>query len=166
MLAKFKRRRHTLSTAITFPMRSVAFSAVMAASASAAVSIVTNPNPRDSRVCGSYMTEAFLTYFQQFSTSTPQNTLQHHVHGQHGRTLPQGDEYQPGGSSLKHEDCFQGCDRHQRHRDPRDYEYFFSVTSNDALSPLTLCHPWGDSCCGWSAVEARLHGLCQASEHC
>lgn len=42
-------------------MRSVVLRAVIAASASSAVSIVTNPNPRESRVWGSYMTEAFLT---------------------------------------------------------------------------------------------------------
>ena len=48
------------------------------------------------------------------------NTSGEHVRGQRERTLPQGDEYQLGGSGLKHEDCFQGCDRHQVLHDYND----------------------------------------------
>lgn len=60
----------TFSTFKVFPISSVALRAVIAASASSADSMVTNPNPRDSRVWGSYMTEAFWTY----------NRDENHVH--------------------------------------------------------------------------------------
>ena len=53
------------------PIKSVPLSAVMAASASSADSMVTKPNPRDSRECGSYMTEAFLTCTPSLSKKHP-----------------------------------------------------------------------------------------------
>jgi hypothetical protein len=46
---------------MNLPMSSVELRSTIAASASSVDSIVTKPNPRDSRVCGSYMTEALLT---------------------------------------------------------------------------------------------------------
>ena len=46
-------------------MRSVGFRAAIAASASSDYSIVTNPKPRNSRVWGSYITDAFLTYINR-----------------------------------------------------------------------------------------------------
>ena len=51
----------TFSTLMVLPLISVALSPAIAASASSADSMVTNPKPRDSRVWGSYMTAAFWT---------------------------------------------------------------------------------------------------------
>ena len=65
--------RRAFSTDMTLPHCSVALSALMAASASSLVSIVTNANPRDSLECGSYMTDAFWTWIQERESRSERN---------------------------------------------------------------------------------------------